>query len=134
MPAVAGGAGGGGDAGDGLQETGGVDAVDADVQGVRQAVLGMAVGVHPPGELCFQAVVEAVAKLGQTVWLPGFQVDAGEIGGGSESHGQGNVFGAGAASVFLPAAGDEGVQGDAVTDVERADAFGGVHRVTHDGQ
>jgi hypothetical protein len=58
---------------------------------------------------------------------------AGEFAGGAEGDGTGDVFGAGAAALFMAAAELARAERDAFADVEGADALGGVELVAGDG-
>uniref|UniRef100_E6QM64 Uncharacterized protein n=1 Tax=mine drainage metagenome TaxID=410659 RepID=E6QM64_9ZZZZ len=77
---------------------------------------------------------EAVAEGGET-W-DGAVVERahGQFGGLAESDDGGDVFCSGAATAFVAATDEEGFKRSSATDVERADALGGVHLVSADGE
>ena len=129
---VAGGAGGGGDLG-GAREDGGCAGVgEAHVDGVGQALRGVAVE-REAGDGPFELLPEQVA---QPLHALGFVVEggAGEVCGGGEAYDAGDVLGVGPEAVFVAGAAQEGFEVGALADVEGADAFGGVELVSGAGQ
>lgn len=81
-------------------------------------LVGGSVEVHAIGQAVRQLLVEMVAQCFQAGGRTVGDVAGGEVGGGAEGYGQGDVLGAGAQAAFLAAAVDDRLQGDAVADVQ----------------
>ena len=115
------------------EEAGGLAAVEGEVGDVEGAAGGVAVA-EDAADALHDLGLEGVAEGG------GFPVGAGgvlaahDFGGGSEGDDGGDVLGAGAAAAFLAAAAEEGVEAEALAEVEGADALGGVELVAAEGE
>jgi hypothetical protein len=83
------------------------------------------------GYLSFEPGVEFVGKIFEFV-QSGLQMGFGNPAGFAERNDKGDVFGAGAASVFLARAEQQRRQIDATPDVQRANAFGRIELVSGD--
>ena len=129
----AGGAAGGGDAGavELQEQTFGLDAGEADVGVVGEAVGGVAVEVQVGDAL--QAVVQEAGEVG-AVAIVGVPVAAGDFEGGGHTDDEGDVFGAGATAALLGAALYLGYDAGSTADVEDADALGPVKFVGGEGE
>jgi hypothetical protein len=79
------------------------DALDADVEGVGQGVLGRAVEVDAAREPGGEAGMKVVAQGGDAPVAAVDQFLGGESGGGAQGRGEGDVLGAGAQAAFASA-------------------------------
>src|SRR5690349_14196997 len=92
---------------------------DADVEGVGQPVLGVAVEGDPVQQRLDEAAVEAVAQPSQSLPRAIRELVVRDGGRGAESDGEGDVLGPRAQPALLAAAVRDRLQLDAVADVER---------------
>lgn len=116
-----------------LHELEGLAALEGDADDAGHAVGSAGVNGDAIGEECFQAVEEAVAKVGDTIFYFGGPL-VGESDSLSETDDIGDIFHAGSETAFLAIAHEQRSEGSTVSDVEGTDPFGTVEFVGGEGE